>query len=433
MATDITIFPPTDEPAISRSGDDYVAAWPLTVPYLTMRFSNLYEDKQGVHCELAVMVALPNWPKVADSGKLNLIAAQTRAQVANRLSEQWNGPGAPSFRALLGAASDLVKDQFRTGEPFVKIGLRDIERTYYALNPMLPENKITVVFGGGGTGKSYLALAAILAIQEAGQADSEKWLGMVPSPGNALYLDYETDEWEQESRVQRLAAGLGLRTWRSIDYRQCYHPLHQDAAAIRRYIDDNDITTVAVDSLGAAVGGDPLDAAEVIRTFAAMRSFRCTVIALDHVTKADSGGHPIGSVYKYNYARAAWETKKVQEAGSKEIRLALIHRKANNGSLVTPRGYKFTFDGDEGPVRLDKIELAADAELAKHTSVPSRIVFELKSRQLYGEAIVAALKLNDAELRENTVTQAIGRMKKSGRIVTLPDGKYGLPALRQNG
>ena len=425
-STSLVAFPSDDEPHIKRSGDDFVAEWPLTHPYLAIRFRNLYEDKQGVHAELAVLVNLPAWPKRPEWGRLNLMAATTRAQTARRLAEQWQGPGSPSWTVLLTDACASVVTTYREGEPFTFLSPDSgVTKPEYALYPILPKNRISTLFGDGASGKGLIALSCALSIQEGGDLLD---VGSVAEPGTGLYLDYEADEDEQNFRLQRLAAGFGLASWKQMAYRQLFQPLHQEAAAIRRFVDDHHVTFVVLDSLGAAVGADLNDAHEIIRVWSIMRSFRCTVLVIDHTSKGDSQGRATGSNYKYHYSRAIWETKKATDAGSRELRVALLNHKMNNGPLSAPVGFRFAFDGDDGAITTERFDVRGDDTLAANATVPNRIMFILRQRPVRFPELLEELRVATPDLKENTVTQAVKRLRDQRRVSVAPDGRYGLTA-----
>ena len=69
----------------------------------------------------------------------------------------------------------------------------------------VPERHLAVLYGDGGAGKSYLALAMALAI-----ASGTHWLGRPVLKGPVAYLDFEFDQDAQQRRAEAVAKGLGL-------------------------------------------------------------------------------------------------------------------------------------------------------------------------------------------------------------------------------
>lgn len=420
-----------DDPDMERKGDDYWAYWPN---YLTrMRFSNVHDKDNGLRAELTVFLDLPDVPVPADWTTLDLASGQSRAVIANRLREQWAGPGAPPWREMLGAASYQIRELVRQGEEVIRIGAhRDIRPARYALYPLLPEGQITILYGDGASLKSMIAMGIGMSVQEARpllpgtNADS---VARLSRQGPALYLDYETNADEQNARMRRIAAGFGLHSYKALLYRECHIPIPKEVATLKGLVDEYNSRLVIVDSLGAALGGDPNDAAITIAAMTALRSLGTTVLCIDHVTKTDDQGKPIGSAYKYNYARAAFHAKRVQEAGSDEVRVALIHRKANNGRLVAPMGYKVAFTEEEdGPITISHLDVRDDDELAQHTSIASRIKYEVRRGPKRAPDLQEAMKAKDDRLKPSTFNTTLRRLVQRKEIVILPDGSYALAA-----
>jgi hypothetical protein len=140
---------------------------------------------------------------------------------------------------------------------------------------------------------------------------------------------------------------------------------------IQRIIADHDIKLVIVDSVMAAQSYG-VDQAQVASQFYnALRSLRCTILALDHVSKDDmrqstdnESVGPYGSVVKFNRSRAQFELKKHQTKGKDYIDLDLIHRKFNEGRLMDDTGIHIDFIYD-GNGHLDKVTFTS-LDVATH-------------------------------------------------------------------
>jgi hypothetical protein len=414
-----------DDPTIERKGDDYWAYWPAYM--VRMRFSSIHEKDAALRAELTVFLDVEGAPSPADWTTLDLASGQTRAIVANRLREHTPGPGGPPWREMLGQASYEIREIHRTGEQIQRIGgTRAIRQARYALYPILPEGQISILYGDGASLKSMIAMGVALSVQECRALLPGTTAGQfrdLSRQGPPLYLDYETNADEQHARMKRVAAGFGLGNYQEMLYRECHIPIPKDAPALRALVDEHDCKLVIVDSIGAALGGDPNDAATAIATMTALRSLRTTVLCIDHVTKTDDQGKPIGSAYKYNYARAAFHAKRVQENDSDVVNVALIHKKANNGRLVSPLGFAVTFSEEEdGPIKINRLDIRDNPELAQHATSGSRIEHALK----HGALRAPELKTAVGEMKQGTFDQSLRRMVKSGRVVVLPDGRYGL-------
>ena len=401
-------------PDLKRLGEDYLLTWPEY--QIIMTFHGVYEDKTGVHaeCTVASTGALGSllWERV------NLTSGTTRQQASKRLTERYGGTGAPPWDDMMLQAAHLVVAAFRDGEPFIKVGQREVrEAPRYRIDGMVPESQVTVLFGDGGTGKSYLALAMALAVYGGGD-----FLGRPATVGQVLYLDWETSADEIDQRIKALT--LFDPVTPSIGYRRMIRPLADEASRIRQEVDREGYQFVVVDSIGAAVGADPNNAQDVIRCFGAMRALGTTCLAIDHVAKADSEGKPYGSAYKYNYARSAWETRKEQLADENTITVALLHRKANNGRLQQPLGIRIEFSGEDeqSAVAVSPTDLRQTGLVAT-LGVPNRILDELSRGMLTAEALAERLP----DINHNTLKVTLSRMFKRGELINA-HGQWGKAA-----
>lgn len=309
-----------------------------------MRVDHLSRSRGEVHGELSVACGLVKRGHV-HRARFNLSSSSARTSLAKVLTARTEPHPIPW--------SDVLED-FCTNVLDVHRSFRDVERVgnlavresanAYRLTPILPLAKTTILFGAGGTGKSYLATAMAVSV-----ATGRSLLGWHPETGNVLYLDWETDVYEIDERVKRVSAGLGL-TPPDLLYRNCAGPFEDMAEDVARFVDENQVGLVVIDSIGmaSATAGDGGDANEsTIRLFTALRHLGTTVLAIDHVTGADLGADkaihkPYGSVYKVNLARSVYELRKASEDNDGASHLALYHRKVNSGPLQQAIGIRAT-------------------------------------------------------------------------------------------
>ncbi len=419
-----------DDPAILKVGDDYWAEWPAYM--IRMRFSGLHDGRDGaLRAELTILLDIPNVPVPAAWTNLDLADWDRRSRIADGLRPHWVGPGAPPWRELLSLASYQIRERFRQGEPAEKIGKRrQVRERRYALWPFLPEDQITILYGDGASLKSMIAMSIGLSVGEGTAllpATNAEGVARLSRQGPALYLDYETNADEQNARMRRIAAGFGRVGYADMIYRECHIPLWRDAMALRALVDEHDCRMVIVDSLGAALGGDPNEATVAIAAMTTLRSLSTTVLCIDHVTKTDEQGKPIGSAYKFNYARSAWYARRVQDTDADDVRVALIHKKSNNDKLVAPIGYNVHFEeAEDSPITISRIDIRDDPELAQHTSVRARIEYALRRGPVRAPALQENLKGVDEKMKPITFTTALRRLVKAGKVIVLPDGSYAL-------
>jgi hypothetical protein len=190
-----------------------------------------------------------------------------------------------------------------------------------------------------------------------------------------LYLDYESEASDLINRANRLRRGHFKFASSEPCYRRCHIPLVDDLPALQCHIAEKNIKFVVIDSLAAACGAELERAETAIRFFSALRSLRVASLILAHVAKNSEEKSIYGSVFFSNFSRSVWELKKVQEAGDRNIRVGLYHRKSNLSLLERPIGLKLTFSD---AVHIEPLDLTAVPDLVGALPAKERIQAVLK-------------------------------------------------------
>tara|TARA_R100000750_G_C2336023_1_gene92114 strand:- start:724 stop:1461 length:738 start_codon:yes stop_codon:yes gene_type:complete len=126
--------------------------------------------------------------------------------------------------------------------------------------------------------------------------------------------------------------------------------LQQNLQNLSRIVMKHNVTFMVVDSVGAALGGNGVDANVVGDYFDAGNELGITWVSIDHANRAgeSTGNWQIhGSAYKYNRARQVYEVKKVQENDSGYMEMVLYHRKTNDSGTQSPRGFSVAFASED--------------------------------------------------------------------------------------
>ncbi len=258
---------------------------------------------------------------------------------------------------------------------------------------VLPRRHPAVLFGDGGTFKSYLGLyiAGYLA-----------QLGV-----KVLFADWELDASDHRERLEQLF-GADLPP---VYYRRYQRPLVDEVEGIRRFITQAGVGYVVCDSVGFAANGAPESAEAATTYFQAVRQFGSGVgsLHLAHVTKPKEDAadpmKPFGSVFWHNSARSTWFLKRTTDTTDGDsFSLAVIHRKANLGALRPPVGLQISFEA--GRAQLRRIDVADVEEFAKGLPIPMRLRTALKRGALtVGELV------DETGAKRDTVEKALGRGK----------------------
>lgn len=339
--------------------------------------------------------------------RVNLSSGQARVSTARLLaahpfgreiSEEEGGPWpAPDWRELLEQTAIGVLDLQREGEPIEQVGqLPMAERPPRVIDPYLPA-AVTLLWAPQGTGKSTLAVAVAVTLQEV----VEVIPGWVPVSGcNVLILDWEAGPQEWNDRIARVAAGIGIEP-PSIAYRRMRHPLADQVEQLAVELDRRDIGFVIVDSYEKAAGAGDAGASyedKANRMFTALDRLARPALVLDHVAGEDVKGgvsrihvKSIGSVLKGAWARATYDLKRDPELSSDARTELVLHNvKLNDAAKLRPYEFAVVSDGDRGPITFQRGNLTSPqllASLPQHEQMRRHLVSGAKSTKELAELL----------------------------------------------
>lgn len=413
----------TAAPNMVRRGDAYVFTWPGI--HVQVELDYFYETRGDLYAELLIGDTLVDPPALIHSSRLNLNASNTRASLVKEL--KLSDPSLP-WGTMLEEVCFLAKRAYRRGEP--SILLRDFEvvdTERWLLEPYIEAEtgSMSVIYADGGTGKSLFAMAMALTVAGDDQVIGKRKCGPMP----VMYLDWEAGPVIQHKRLRAIAAGAGFGEMPDIHYRRMTVPLTYAAPAIRRELDDKGIGMVVVDSLGAAADGPIEESATALATCRAMMSFKRPLLGVHHMPKNTEGkrgaGAMFGSVYYANSIRLAWEMTGKKDEGAQTIAVQFVNTKNNNGVLEKRHAYQIAFRndsrGDPVIITFDRAEVRDIAEFAEQMPLKDRILDQLRGgAQTYRE-IAEELNAN-----EGTIKKTLSTLKSQGKVINLPDSRWGL-------
>lgn len=329
--------------------------------------SHLKRSGDGTHADIRVITNLEG-VKTGKNGLLhaarfNLTSSTTRKSLAKLLEERTQGHDMDWYDGLEMLCQQIMEAE-SVGQPYEELGFKqEKQRQKYALDPLVPANVASLLYGPGGSGKSILALGLALSVK----MGREIVPGIAPAlKGNVLYLDWETDAAVINERLLDICSGLGVEPV-GVIYRRCFRPLHQEAEEIANAVAEREIVYVVIDSAGMAMGGvgENRDANEsTLRLFDAIRHLGVTAQVIDHVSKQEMrsstgqvvGRTPYGSVYKTNLARSTWEIRNTASEGDAFPTISLFHTKANDSRLHDPIGLEIRWE--QGKITFHEADLS---------------------------------------------------------------------------
>ncbi|MEK7750955.1 MAG: DnaB-like helicase N-terminal domain-containing protein [Acidobacteriota bacterium] len=376
-----------DGPAseFSAAGD---GRYRLTLASIGVAFEvdRLRRDHHELLGELAVRCSLPG-ARTFDSSlsiaDFNLSSARARSERAKLLAAR-SQASAIDWTGLLEQFCQRVLQADRAGQPAVD--LRELpdpgpDDSIKIEGFIFPRRQPAIIFGDGGTAKSYTALYLAGRLAEQGMT-----VGL---------FDWELAGDDHRQRLRRL---FGL-IWPRIVYARCERPLVFEADRLRRIVRESAIDYAVYDSVAFACDGPPEAAEVAARYFQAVRQIGVGSLHVAHVSKADGADQkPFGSAFWHNGARSTWFVKLAEASMDTEvIQVGFFNRKANLGRLSSPVAFTITFTEDQTLFR--RIEAADTPDLAVQLTIRQRMAYLLRRGAMTPEAIASEIEADVETVR----------------------------------
>jgi len=396
-------------PTLTSIGGLYRFRW--EEEQVVIHLERLHENsKFEVTCEIQINTTAAGSPSHLHGGsRLNITSTESRRRLAKYLTEDVS-PN--NWTAMLEQASVMVLAEWRKGSPTIELAKHTVKDALgMRVAPLLQERQATVFYGEGDTLKSFMGLFLAMLVRT-----GEKQAGLVPEPGNVLYLDYETDEDTMWERAGMIATGLALTIPEGLFYRYMHQPLAADIQQINRIVLDKGIEFIVVDSAAPAVM-EPESAAMTTEYFRALRSLRITSLTIAHVAKHSKEAGPFGSIYWRNLPRANFRVQASREL--ERVVVGLKHTKSNNGRRLHDLGFRFEFEPDR--LVVEPIDVKDVPELARGLSPLERILGALS----HGQKPLSEL-VEELELTTNVISPLLSRHRE--HFIQLSRGVWGLKA-----
>lgn len=393
-------------PEFRVEGDQYISTW--ADEGIGIGFEHLKEGSDGLHAEISVQELSLDGGKGRHIhwGRLNLSSTTSRQSLAKALATRVKGEPV-DWVGLLEYACTKTAQTIR--EPAKVIDLSKIEpqtTELYAVDPLITLHETNIIYGDGGSGKSLLALALGMAVADTQDEITLPFPVVSKVHGPVLYLDFETCQDEQASRMHALTKGWGCCILPQVHYRPAFRSLADDIASIRADVQRLKVVLLVVDSMGPACGGEPEKAETVLQFMNALRSLGAvTRLVISHVSKGDldkKRARIFGSVYARNLARSCWEVRASEEEQSDKLSLGLFHEKFNRGKRHKPFGLGFTWEANK--LTLNAENVMDNPDLAPSASVAARIRDILKGGPMSIKDIAG-----DLDEPPNSIRQAVRR------------------------
>ncbi len=348
-----------------------------------MRLDHINESsKHEVTAEILIENRAPGTNPHIHQARLNLTSTAARKTLATYLNSRND---TLPWLDLLEQACVLVLRKHREGTPAIRLADMAVpEGLQFRLFPFIQERQATLLLGDGDTGKSYLGILMSTLV-----ASNTFHLGMVPEPGNVLYLDYETDEATLWHRLQMVTAGLGIPIPEGIFYRKMSQTVAGDFDQINKLVVDERINLVVVDS-AAPASAEPEKSEFAIAYFNTLRALNTSTFTIAHIAKEEKENRPYGSVFWRNMPRSVFRVNAVHEPGASSFTQGIKHTKSNNGKRLRDQAFQVDFTEDE--VTFSITSVMDVPELARGLSLNQRISAALRDGGLSTKELADVLE-----------------------------------------
>lgn len=395
------------KPAFRKVGPDYVAE----DSGVLLRAYQLYTHNEGVNA--ALRVEMLETKERIYLGRVQLMGANSKKGVIRTCQErvETDPAGQIDWVRIIEQFCERVLNAEERGEEIVDLSLAEpVPDEPWLIQPVMRQES-ALIFGMGGTGKSLIALAFASLMGSGGS------LGNIHTKeGNALYLDYESDQRAMERRAIGLAHGWGITRPR-IFYQEAKAPLVSIADQVARDITEKDIRLLIIDHAAYACGGDPNKADAASAFFRALRQTGAPAsLTIAHRNKADET-MPFGSVFWHNGPRSVWRTKVVSQPGESTVRVGLFQTKANDGTKQRPIGFTIKFESDT--IRMSAEDIHVVDEFRSELSIADQVVAALRDtdgRIAKGELADSLVKPDGNPVSQASVQRALRRMVQGGTV-----------------
>lgn len=385
--------------------------WRLEIPKFGIIFEadRLRRDRHELMGELIVRCALPGAKTVngcLTTGDFNFSSVRARSDRAKMLETRARTNGDLDWFAYLEEFCQGVFEREREGEPAQDIwSIPPPEKSddFSVDGLALPRRHPSILFGDGGSAKSYIALyiAGRLSLQG------------IP----VALFDWELSGEEHRERFQLLFGAERP----PLSYVRCEVALARDIERVARIVRDNKIVYAFFDSIAFACDDRPEDADTARRYFQALRALSIGSLHIAHINKSeDSERKPFGSIFWHNGARCTWFVQAAERTDDDSLlRLGFFNRKANLGPLHRPISMIVDFAPDR--TLFNKADITDSAELAERMTIKQRMHYILKRGSMEMEELAEEMNVDIKTLRKT-----VSRHRND--FVLLAGGRVGLCA-----
>jgi hypothetical protein len=390
--------------------DCYTIADPLHG--IEYRVSNLRRERSGeLVGELSVssgLIGANDVDGVLSEGSFNFSSVPARAMRAKILGQAARTNGKINFLQQLEEVCKHTTAAERRGRPGVL--LRTVppavpDDLYVLEGWKFPKRHLTILFGPGGTLKSYLLLWALGTL-----AGSGVRVGFV--------------DWELDAADHSLRESLLFGAHRpAVHYLRAERPLIYELPRIQQWKRENDLDYLGLDSIAYGTAAKPEDSENAMAYNRAFRALDCGGMAIAHIRKdaqspAEAEKFPFGSIFWHNSARCTWFAKAAEDTAIEERTktIGLFNRKMNLSAKLPAIGFAVDFEADRTSIA--RVDVADVADLAASLPLWQRI----RDLVRYGPQTLAEIASELGHKNVDSLDRIVRRQKSVFTKITGRDG-----------
>lgn len=401
------------DPLVSTHGERLVLTWQGA--HLTVTFDRWQSAKDIISAEVTITTSAPGFNPHLTAGRLNLTSIGTRQQWAKRMTELYTVIDGTAWIGLMESACLKALRHYRGGSPPVRLLPAPLGAgPSWRVSPLLYEKLPTVIFGPGGSRKSFLGLWLALLVESGHSLDDS----LRAVQGRAMYLDWESDADIAAYRMGRFQDGNPALTGTSPLYRRMTQPLSGDLPALAATIAEEGINVLILDSLAMACGGKDLaDPSTAVSYFSALRQLPCTSLSIAHVPKNTENPTIYGSIFFTNIARMCWEIKCDTDEQTGTSTIGLFNRKANE-RRHPPVGLQFHHDPTTEAITVTPTTLTDNEQFLDSAPLRQQLEHYLQDGAKTASQLAALTGKSIA-----AVMMALNRGEEKGIFLSIGSGK----------
>jgi KaiC/GvpD/RAD55 family RecA-like ATPase len=235
----------------------------------------------------------------------------------------------------------------------------------FVAKPHVLSNSGTILFGGGGTGKSTTAFLIAVAVDSGTNGIWQTNRSGLPT----LYINLERSPESIIRRIFAVNSALGLNPDRPLNVLNARgKSLTSLEPIIRKFVEEHGIKFLILDSISRTGIGKLTEDDTANMLINMLNSFGCAWLAIGHTSK-ENKDETFGSVHFGNGAdiTAALSSEK---RGALETGVRIEVKKANDIAFPAPMTLQYTFDEEYGlhTARLAGVEEYPDLEAKPSTA-----------------------------------------------------------------